>query len=173
MPKRQVSDFDEGTSPEPEYIPAGEEFGSTDKNKRPKWMIASTPFQKLFLSTVNRTYYQTHDERSAVLAIEKSMMSLETGVISVYPKEWVDNCFEWVNRKRREGSPIALIALVNLINNSDRRAMFVTDWKRKHPDIAVRNNIEDEMAKIETPVLEDESRLDAISASSDESHLDS
>jgi glycogen debranching enzyme len=96
------------------------------------------------LDSVGRKYYQTHNERSAVIAIEKSAMSLTGGVISVYPLEWVDQCIEWAKKKRRDGTPINLLALVNLINNADRKVEFVSSWRRKNPDVAIRQDIEED-----------------------------
>jgi hypothetical protein len=111
--------------------------------KRPKWQSASTEFQKRFLATVGRTYYADKNERTAVIAIEKSMLYLASGLISVYPTEWVENCMDWAVRKRREGYIINLKGLINLINDKDRRLQFIATWQRKNPGVRLQTKIDD------------------------------
>jgi len=143
--KETSNPFD--TSSEPKYVPEGEEFGETYGSKRPKWQTPRSAFQKKILTTVGRQYFKDHNERSAVLAIEKSALSLASGLISVYPLEWVDNCIEWASRKRRTGTPIMLMALLNLINDQERRVSFVAEWKRKNPEISLHENVAEEEQK--------------------------
>jgi hypothetical protein len=135
-------------SREPKYVAEGEEFGdSIGRNTRPKWSIASTPFQKRLLSAVGKTYYKTHNERSAVVAIEKSAISLTGGLISVYPLEWVDQCIDWANKKRRvDGQWVGFIGLVNLINNEDKKIEFVQRWQKENSDIPLRKSTSQEQA---------------------------
>jgi len=156
--KEHVNPFDKTVSNEPVYVPEGEEFGdSIGKTKRPKWQTAGTKFQVNMLTAVGRKYYQTHNERSAVIAIEKSAVSLTGGLISIYPVEWVDQCIEWAKKKRRDGTPINLLALVNLINNADRKAEFISAWKRKNPEIVIRQSTEEDVTVEEEP---EKSRFD-------------
>jgi len=128
--------------PEPVRIPDGEEFGDdfSTGSKRPKWMTPKGPIQKMILDAVDRKFYQTHNERSAIVAIEKSTLYLNSGIISVYPTEWVEQCVEWAKKKRRERMPVALIGLINLINNDDRKTMFVQKWAKDHPETILRKD---------------------------------
>src|SRR5574340_360026 len=103
---------------------------------RPKWTKPGSDFQRELLHAVGRKYYLKRDERSQVIAIEKGMMSLaETRIASRYPREWIDRCMSWARDMRRKGTPIKLSSLINLINNADRRADFISEWTRKNGTI--------------------------------------
>lgn len=120
-------------------LPRNEHYVDTDEDgfeqepRRPKWTKPATEFQRDILHAVGRKYYLKRDERSAVIGIEKGMLSIkESRVISRYPTEWVQNCIAWARDMRRKGSPIRLMSLINLINNEDRRIEFVSEWTRKN-----------------------------------------
>ena len=112
--------------------------------KRPKWQKPATVFQKEFLGAVGRLYYATKNDRSAVIAIEKSRLYLESGLISVYPAEWVDTCINWVIKKRKEGYYVQLTGLINLINDKDKRMQFIAKWQKDHPGIKLRQQISED-----------------------------
>lgn len=135
----------ERIKPDLSYVEDQEFAGISEFNglKRPKWQSPSTEFQKDFLSTVGRVYYSHRNERSAVIAIEKSRLYLASGLVSIYPAEWVENCMEWARKKRHNGSLVAFNGLVNLINDKDRREQFVTTWQRQHPEVTLKRQITD------------------------------
>lgn len=147
------SEMDEKSSREPVYIPDGEEFGEdfSSGSKRPKWTMPKGTIQKLILDAVGRQYYQTRNERSAVVAIDKATMYLNSGIISVYPTEWVETCVEWAKRKRHERMPISLLGLINLINNNDRKQQFIQKWSKEHSDVVLRKG---EVPSIEEPIVD-------------------
>lgn len=128
---------------EPRYVEytEGPEEDGLGGLKRPKWQSPSTDFQRTFLSAVGRKYYQTKNERSAVIAIEKSQLFLESGLVSVYPAEWVQNCVDWAIRKRMEGYFVQLNGLINLINDKDKRTQFTAKWQKDHPVVKLQMQI--------------------------------
>lgn len=140
--KRKLTDDDNmpQLKNEPIYVEEGEEFGEdfSSGTRRPKWMFPKGPIQKMILNACGKQYYATHNERSAVIAIEKSTLYLSSGIISVYPTEWVESCVEWAKRKRQERVAISFLALINLINNSDRRTQFIQKWAREHSEIVLK-----------------------------------
>lgn len=161
MGRKKFTDLN-GKTIEPKYVAEGHEFDETDGvtfDRRPKWQRAGTKFQVDILSAVGRKYFLDHNERSAVLAIEKALMSLQTGVISTYPQEWVDSCINWVCKKRRDGTPIQLTALLNLINNNDRKQNFIASWKQKNPNIQLRKDVAEEVDN-STQEIDDTSHLE-------------
>ena len=139
IPKKQK------IKPEVKYVQDQEVFGNREFTglQRPKWQSASTEFQKRFLATVGRTYYADKNERTAVIAIEKSMLYLASGLISIYPTEWVDNCIDWAARKRRDGYIVNLKGLINLINDKDKRMQFVAAWQKRNPSVRLQTKIDD------------------------------
>ena len=151
MPER------EKLKPELSYVEDQEFAGVSEFAglKRPKWQSPSTEFQKSFLATVGRGYYSHKNERSAVIAIEKSRLYLASGLVSVYPAEWVETCLEWAAKKRHDGFMIAFKGLINLINDKDRREQFVTNWQRQHPEVTLKRQITD----IEDP---EDGRIDVL-----------
>lgn len=125
---------------EDQEISSAKEFSGL---KRPKWQSPSTEFQKDFLVAVGRKYYSNKNERSAVIAIEKSRLYLASGLVSVYPAEWIESCISWAIKKRHDGYMVAFNGLVNLINDKDRREQFITNWQRKHPEVVLKRQITD------------------------------
>jgi hypothetical protein len=120
---------------EPQYV--DDPFETDRADRRPKWMIPQTPFQKDFLSVCGRKYYKDHKEHTAVVMIEKAALSLEAGVTSRYPTEWIEVCMEWVQVKRKKGFPIVLAALISLVNNEERKQEWLARYARKHGPIGV------------------------------------
>lgn len=120
--------------PEVTYVDDDEIFEDNPigLNKRPKWQTPTTKFQERLLDSVGRKYYQSRNERSAVIEIEKSALALSDGLVSIYPIEWVETCIEWAIKKRKDGFPVMLLGLLNLINDSERRTDFIARWRLKH-----------------------------------------
>ena len=131
--------------PDLSYVEDQEGAGISEFNglKRPKWQTPVTDFQKSFLEILNRKYYAYKNERSALIAIEKSMLSLATGLISIYPTEWVETSLNWARKKRQDGFLIPFKGVINLINDKERKEQFVISWQRKHPEIALKKQITD------------------------------
>lgn len=105
-------------------------------NIKKKTMQPRSDLEKKILSAVQRTYYHSSNEKKLVLEITKGALSLQSGVVSNYPIEWIDNCCSWTARVRKDyvlkkpgGKFIALQGLISLINNKDRCKEFVTKWR--------------------------------------------
>lgn len=123
---------------EPEYVDDPFEAEKTDR--RPKWMIPQSEFEKTFLECCGRKYYKDHKEHSAVVMIGKAALSLEAGVTSKYPLEWIETCMDWVRSKRKAGFPIVLAALISLVNNEERKQEWLVRYARKHGPIGVEED---------------------------------
>jgi len=122
---------------EPRYVDDEELFGLPPRKKtKRKFQIPNSEFQRRMLITCKKKYFseKREEEYSPTREIEKSMVSLETGIVGKYPTEWVDNCIEWANKKFREGAYISLKSLLSLIQNQDKKTEFVTRWQKQHPN---------------------------------------
>lgn len=131
-PKPKPSDDSESL----ERIDAGDEFSGslTVRDRRPKWMHSSSDFQKRVLSTCGMNYWpqgkQGKDIRSFFIDVEKAMVSLDSGVVSIYPTEWIDKALDWASGKRFIGIH-GLIAIRGFIINDDEKNSFVYSYNKK------------------------------------------
>lgn len=118
---------------EPRYI---DNIDEVNTNRRKKFQIPTTNFQKRILAAVRKKYFSPYreEEYSPVREIEKAMLPLSTNMVSKYPTEWVDNCIDWVIAKYRQGKYIGMKGLLSLINNQDRKTEFITKWQNKNRD---------------------------------------
>lgn len=137
---------------EPRYIDDDELFGRPKQKKtRYVWQIPKTEFQRRILYACNKRKYfsvKKEEECSRVIAIEKAMMPLTSGIISKYPTEWVDNCIDWVGKKRREGELIPLTSLLSFIENEDKKNSFVSKWQQKNRNTKIYDLSDDETPDI-------------------------
>jgi hypothetical protein len=112
-----------GPDDEPVYVDGPFQRGQN----RPKWSLATTPFQRDFLAALKRQYFSPKI-KSEVIHIEKSMMSLATGLISDFPTEWVESCLAWAKKKNARAPVIGESELLSLVSNRDKKS----DWLRKN-----------------------------------------
>jgi len=112
---------------EPRYVDNWDE----PSTKRPLWMTPETDFQIRIMRIFNRKWF-AKGEKSNLVKIEKAMMSLTTGIVSVYPEEWVNNCIQYYMKLRREGQRPKLEGLIKYINNPDKKENFISNWQREH-----------------------------------------
>ena len=65
--------------------------------------------------------------------IEKSMVPIEgmKGKVPTIPKEWVEAMMAWARDARAEGRVIKITALVNLINNKERREQWIEEYRSR------------------------------------------
>jgi len=87
---------------EPEYGDFDDDEYSQPKNKRPKWQTPNDPLEVKMLTCVNRKYYQKKSEVSDCRMIVKAVVSLETGVVSKYPTEWVEHCIDYFYKLKKK-----------------------------------------------------------------------
>jgi len=112
---------------EPRYVDNWDE----PSTKRPLWMTPETDFQIRIMRIFNRKWF-AKGEKSNLVKIEKAMMSLTAGIVSVYPEEWVNNCIQYYMKLRREGQRPKLEGLIKYINNPDKKENFISNWQREH-----------------------------------------
>jgi hypothetical protein len=115
-----------------EYVDPDDPFGDVPKKGRPKWQIPKNPNAIRILEAVGRKYYLNRDEQAQVNDIAKAMLPLQKGIESKYPTEWVENCLDWVRKKRSKGETVMLKGLLSLIRNQDRYVDWLAGWKRKN-----------------------------------------
>jgi len=129
---------------EPRYVDNWDEPSS----KRPKWMMPETDFQIRIMRVFGRKWF-AKGEKSDLVKIEKAMMSLATGIVSVYPEEWVNNCINFYMRLRKEGQRPKLEGLIKYINNQDKKENFISNWQREHKtrlyDLSDDDNLNQEL----------------------------
>jgi AraC-like DNA-binding protein len=116
------ADIDAEQLPEPEYVPAGNEFDDNGSaNKPPKWAEPKTDMEKHIMSAIPRKTRWKKEERDAITQlrmIEKSMTPLIENSQQRYPIEWVDHVIEWWRVKQETGY-VPLGGLVTALNNAD------------------------------------------------------
>lgn len=119
---------------EPRYVedPFEDEF---NPRRRPKWMIPQKPLEVRILSAVGRKYYPDKHLRSEVLRIVKASMSLDSGVESEYPTEWVEYCCEWAEGKRAKRSMVQLKGLLSFINRKEAKEEFLDKYEREYESV--------------------------------------
>jgi hypothetical protein len=118
---------------EPVYTDIDEDGSPLGIQQRPKWMSPKNPLAIHILSAVGRKYYHTRSEQFAVNEIVKSSLSLTTDrVESPYPKEWVEFCCLWAEKKRDGGRMVQLDGLMSFIMNADRRRVWLDVWTEEH-----------------------------------------
>ena len=121
---------------EPQYVDDPFDDDEWSPHKRPKWMSPSQsrPIEKRILEAVGRKYYPDRAIRSEIIKIAKGSMSLDSGVVSEYPTEWIEFCCEWAESKRAKGSIVQLKGLVTFINRKEARQEFIDDFKEEYDD---------------------------------------
>jgi hypothetical protein len=105
--------------------------------RRPKWKYPQSDVEKMVMEACGRKgmkYYKQRlsPERQGLIMISKSAMSLDSGVVSKYPLEWIETICEWGRSKRAKGSPLPLKALVTAIMNEDRKQEFLVKHEKEY-----------------------------------------
>jgi len=111
---------------EPRYVPVDGEF-----ERRPKKLKPNTDLAKRALRICGRRYYHS-GEKSRWIVIEKAMLPLAPGLVSVYPSEWVEQLLSWAEKKNRQIIQIPFPALLAAIENEDRKTDFIAKWTANH-----------------------------------------
>src|SRR5512146_338047 len=86
--RRKPEDYQEPAREEPTYV-TDEDLRPA--NQRPKWTVP-TGLAVEILAAVGRKYYLSREERTAVLDVVKGSLSLESGIIAAFPREWLLHC---------------------------------------------------------------------------------
>jgi hypothetical protein len=113
--------------PEPRYVEPGDEFedGGWNPRARPKWMKPETELEKRILEAVGRRYYPDKYTKTEVRLIVKAAISLDEGIESEYPTEWIEYCCEWAEGKRAKGSMVQIKGLLTFINREEAKKDFL------------------------------------------------
>lgn len=113
---------------EPRYVedPFEDEF---NPRGRPKWTIPQKPLEERILSAVGRKYYPNKHLRSEVLKVTKAAMSLDSGVESVFPTEWIEFCCEWAESARKKRKMVDLKGLLTFINREEAKEEFLDKYE--------------------------------------------
>jgi hypothetical protein len=88
----------------------------------------------------------SRDMRSKLIEIGKSMVSLESGLESLYPTEWVMAVLEWYKARQRMGW-MGLRAFLNSLHNTQWRDDFVAQWKVDHRDYSAAPKGKDDFSR--------------------------
>lgn len=115
---------------EPVYGPADPFEEELNPKHRPKWTYVNTPYEQMIMSAVGRSRYNTHSERSAVREVTRAMLSLDAGVVSLFPTEWVEHCCEIARKMRKDRKMIQLKGILTLIYNDDRKKEFLEKYDK-------------------------------------------
>jgi hypothetical protein len=113
---------------DPKYVDPEDPFGDSFVPFRIyEWQKPRSDSEKKILSAVGRKIYTKKWERSEVVKITKAMMPLDSGVVSVYPVEWVVHCCEWAAKKRNKSKPelVGLKGLLTYICNTEAKKEFL------------------------------------------------
>jgi hypothetical protein len=120
---------------DPRYVEPGDEFGdgnSWNPRARPKWMKPETDLEKRILRSVGRKYYPDKYLKTEVRLIVKAAISLDEGIESEYPTEWIEYCCEWAEGKRAKGSMVQLKGLLTFINREEAKQSFLDRYEKEY-----------------------------------------
>jgi hypothetical protein len=135
---------------EPRYVPAGEEFDEDNwtANRRPKWSIPESSLERRILRAVGRKYYPDSKMKYHVRLITKAAVSLDSGIVSEYPIEWIEDRCEAVESMRKKRKLVELKGLITMINREEDKQDFINKYVPKEkPKPASRKlyfNVEDD-----------------------------
>lgn len=129
---------------EPKYAGSFDSDGNYSELRNPgvpKWRVPATEWQKRVLGAVGLILWpKSHGDkelRTKFIVIEKSVQPL--GAIEPkYPTEFVDDVIDWYRKKRLIGRN-ALVGMLRSFDDDSWRARVIMDWRRKHPDVTMRN----------------------------------
>lgn len=136
---------------EPRYVSVDED-GNSVAVKHPKWSQPGTDLAKKALAICGRKYF-LKGEKGRWIKIERAMMPLASGTVSVYPSEWVEHMLTWASKKNRTGVVIIFPRLLSGIENKDHINDFVARWKADNPAPTID---QETVAKVEAPPEEAE-----------------
>jgi hypothetical protein len=141
---------------EPRYVGVGDEFEEDDwlpnsNRGRPKWTRPQSNIERRMLRAIHpsKKFYNEKDRkaREHAIMIAKAAVSLDTGIVSDYPSEWIEECCQVAEKMRKEKKFIQLKGLITLINNKERRDKFVATYTPKTRSNVKRKlyfNVEDD-----------------------------
>jgi hypothetical protein len=114
-----------------------------------KWKIPKEGLEQLILKAarpmVAKPKYTSHEEKKAVQDIARAALSLQAGVVSVYPLEWVEFCLEFCRKQWRGGHAMPLDNLIKYINNVDKMNDWVAEYaSRNHISLQITKQVGDE-----------------------------
>jgi hypothetical protein len=144
--------------PEPRYVedPFEEDLPPLYGSKRAKWMEPQSEFEKMVLGAFGMHFYPhkrvgerttgSREMRSKLIEIGKSMVSLESGLESVYPTEWVMAVLEWYRSRERMGW-MALRSFLKSLHNTQWRDDFIAKWKAEHQKYAASPKDKEDFSK--------------------------
>jgi hypothetical protein len=124
--------YADDTSPEPEYVDFGNEFGD---QKHPKWKIASTDLQRRALDACGRTYFASQNERAQWNKIERSAIpyspQVEDAVMHI---EWIEEKIAFCEIDNLKAKKVrgtfktkwTFDKLISMINNEERRQQWLS-----------------------------------------------
>jgi hypothetical protein len=118
-----------------------DDFGNPQKDDR-KWRNPDTDMSRKALGVCGREYFKSKKERSQWKKIEKAAVSLDMGIESVYPLEWIENIFAWASKKNKIQTVITFPALLSGIENKANKVDFIAKWKQTHvvKEISINTN---------------------------------
>lgn len=105
-------------------------FEDEGKNDR-KWKDPSSDLAKKALAICGRTYFRSKKESHEWKMIEKACVSLDTGIVSMYPLEWIENIFRWAEKKNRIQTVIVFPAMISAIKNKADIVDFVAKYRKE------------------------------------------
>ena len=114
-----------------------------------KWKLPKPGLEQMILKAarpmVKAPKYTSHEEKKAVQDIAKAALSLQAGVVSIYPLEWVEFCIEFCKKQWRGNHAMPLDNLIKYINNVDKMNDWVAEYaSRNHISLQIMKQVGDE-----------------------------
>lgn len=124
--------------------------GSNFQGKRPAWATPKTQLAKDALAACGRKYFHgntKHDSEYERFNVQETRAMGANNECYLY-KKWIESCVEWAKSKNIQGLAITFPALLNLLENDERR----NDWHAQNRTRLIeerKNNIPTEgIAKV-------------------------
>jgi hypothetical protein len=117
---------------EPQYVDDEEMIPVNQQ----KWKIPKPGLETEILTAarplVKNPRYTDHKEKKDIQNIAKGALSLQAGIVSRYPLEWVKFCIEWCHKLWKDGKPMNIDNLIKYINNVDKMNDWIAKWASKN-----------------------------------------
>lgn len=108
-------------------------------NRRPKWMKPETSLERRMLRAVGRKFYPDKKMKLHVRLIVKAAISLDTGITSKYPIEWIEDRCRAAETMRKKKRMIQLKGLLTMIEREENKKDFIDRYvPEKKVDVGVK-----------------------------------
>ena len=116
---------------EPRYVDDPFEDDQWTPNRRPKWAKPETSLERRILRAVGRKWYPDNKMKLHVRLVTKAAISLNSGIVSEYPLEWIEDRCQAVESMRKKRKMVQLKGLLTMIGREEDKKDFINRYVPK------------------------------------------